>query len=144
MAILPSDFRESEFMNTIWTASVSHEISLADLQRPEFWVHVASTGRMKLGDEIRVIPAGLAFFLRLLVIDAGKFGAKVHILQHEIIKENSKTAQDQPSGEYEIKLRGPRKWCVLRASDKEIVIEGLATRVDAESWLTSHTKAMAA
>jgi hypothetical protein len=83
-----------------------------------------------------------SYFLELRVEDAGRLFAKVAVLRRVDLQSTEQT--EQPS-DYKIGWAGPHaKWRIVRAVDKGLVKDGLETRQAAETYLTSHKKAMAA
>jgi hypothetical protein len=99
-------------------------------------------GGMPRGDIIIVFPEDNSFYAQFLVVEVGKQFVKVvkTPLCFEL-KDEDASSINMPEG-YSIKLRGPRKWSVLRGT--VVIKEDVATRSAAEAWFSDHLKAMAA
>lgn len=131
--------KEESFVRTIYVATPEHGVVLEDLERPEFWAHVAE--QLKPGDLIHVYPEDGSFWAELLVQSTSRVAAKVFVLRkHEL------SAADLPEedADFEIKWAGPTaKFRVIRKSDGEVMKEGMG-KDEAQAYLQSHIKAMAA
>lgn len=137
----PTDFRLAEYVLRSWSASPESGTKIADVLNPLFWSHISAN--LKINDKIIVTPQGGAFYAELLVKDCGKFGAHVVELVFKSLHEEA--GEETPGTRYEAKYRGPHaKWSVLRLSDNEILVEGLATKDEAALWLEANEAQLAA
>jgi hypothetical protein len=107
-----------------------------DFLQPEFWALIAKD--MQVGDRVDVQDDELTFFGEYLVMACDRTWAKLHKL-HETALVPPKEAAVSP--DFDIQYKGPHlKYCVIRKSDKSIVHEGAASRVDANSWLLGYAR----
>lgn len=131
--ILSSQVKQKEYSLNTWYAEVDSATSLKDLLQPEYWSHVARKYAEK--DRIEVWKKDLSMCWDLVVVGVGKNYLHVaKVAEHKV---------DMGSGDefdgLDIKLRGPKKWSVIRKSDNEVLIEGLS-KVEAEEWARDHNK----
>lgn len=136
-------FKNAEFERAIWQASIEAGVSLAEVQKPEFWGHVAEN--LKPLARIEVIAEDLSWFAELLVIDCDRLWAKTRLIRFVDLREDD-AADVLPASAsgFRVEYKGPtKKHIVLRLSDNVIVHEGIATKAEAQSWITEHLKALA-
>jgi hypothetical protein len=109
--------------------------------QPSFWGNVA--GRLRPLDRIEVMDDAGAWLCVLLVRAVGPAEAVVAELWR---REFAPAAMlEQAPAAFEVRWVGHRnRWAVLRAADKSIVREGLQSREEAEEYIRSHVKALAA
>ncbi|MBA2707820.1 MAG: hypothetical protein H0U59_08470 [Gemmatimonadaceae bacterium] len=139
-----SRINRAEFGNTVWSIDVDANTPFEEVLKPEYWANVAGPRKLKIGDKIDVYPEEWHYFATLLVRDVGALWAKVEKLEKY---EFETLAQDDgASDDFRIEFKAPRttKWCVVRASDNHLVQTGMASRHDAQIWLTNYRKALAA
>jgi len=137
MKKLPSSrFKLADYKRNEFRVSPEHGTTLEDIQKPEFWSHVAA--HLASFDTIEVIPEDGSFYAELLVITAGKQFATVKLLRHvdlegKAAKKDAPEAQIHP--DYKIEWGGVAvKHRVVR-SDGEVMAEGIQKKADAEAWL---------
>lgn len=136
--------KNSEYERTVYCIGVEPGASLEDVQKPEFWAHVAA--QLKPNDRIEVVPHDFAWFAELIVMTCDRTWAKTALLRfveltgHEVSHE----LRVPLSAGYKVEYKGPtKKHCVIRESDKTIVQEGIALKAEAERWVAEHVQAMA-
>jgi hypothetical protein len=134
-------FREASFERTVWAATPEAGVALDSLLDPAYWAHVAK--RLKPWDWIEVRAEDGAYWALLLVIDASATSAKVQVLHR--VELQAVKPEDAPAAPFKADWGGPtHKHRVLRLSDKQVMKTGFATKDEAEQWIKSHMRAMAA
>lgn len=108
---------------------------------PGFWGNVVQ--RLRPLDRIEVIDEQGRWLAVLLVRAVGQSEAVVAPLWSVDFDEAALPKEKAP--EFEAKWIGHRsRWAVLRSIDKSIVREGMQSREEAEEYIRSHVKALAA
>lgn len=139
----PTTLKPAEYGRTVYSHAVAQGNDYEkDVLKPEYWVHVA--GMLKAGDRIEVTGHAGAYFAELYVVNVNAIGARVAELFKTEIKINAVAETDHDDPDYAIKMRGPRKWSILRKADNSVVKEDIATREDAVDELTKMRQAIAA
>lgn len=133
-------FAMAEQKRMVYTAFVEEGTKLDDVLKSDFWAHVAA--KLSPMDEIIVLPDDMSFRAVLMVLDKGTAWAKVALIHNVEIGKVETTSPANP--DYEVKLRGPHKWSIVRKSDNQVIRENIATREDANIALAEHLKALAA
>lgn len=147
MKKLPSSrFKLADYKRNEFRVSPEHGTTLEDIQKPEFWSHVAA--HLASFDTIEVIPEDGSFYAELLVITAGKQFATVKLLRHVDLEGKAAKKDLAPDTQlhpdYKIEWKGPTaKFCVIRI-DGEKMAEGLANKDEATAWLQDFLSKMAA
>lgn len=130
----------AETQRIIYQAVVDPKVKRADLQKPEFWKHVAR--KLQPYTRLEVVTDDGQYFCELLVLNAGHNWAAVKELRY--IELDSKTdviKQSSAMDQYEIAWKGPiHKHVVLRKEDGEIVKSQMGTRKEAETFLSEYIK----
>jgi hypothetical protein len=129
-------FKGSEYERTVWVVTVEEGVTSDDLERPDFWAHVAN--RMRPFDRIEVRADDGSYFAELLVIAVDRNWAKVKGLMFVQLNEEA-TGYAPGSADHIVKWRGPhRKWSVVRKSDNAVLKEECQTQAEATLWLNGH------
>lgn len=87
------------------------------------------------GQVVEVYPEDGAYFAELLAIKLGSGQVKMKKLRFHELTAEPKAPKDP---EFEVKLRGPKKWSILRKRDKSVIIDGIDTREEAEEKLKDY------
>lgn len=147
MKKLPSSrFKLADYKRNEFRVSPEHGTTLEDIQKPEFWSHVAA--HLAPFDTIEVIPEDGSFYAELLVITSGKQFATLKLLRHVELDGNSaKAAKDDTPAlhpDYRVEWAGVgEKHRVVRA-DGEVMEKGFQKKTDAEAWLQDFLNKQAA
>lgn len=139
--LIQSKFKRAEYVYTNHVATPDYGIALKDVLEPAYWGNVAST--IKVGDTIEVMPEGLTYYARLIVIDAGPVYAKVKLLQFvDLIAEDARPEQTEIRTEAQygkfIAQRAGAWFRVIREEDKEVMKTGFRTMAQAEQWIADN------
>lgn len=112
---------------------------IEDVLKPEFLAHVAAKFRMY--DEVTVVTDDGAFWARLLVMQAGSTWVRTRLLESIDLKGEATPVAADPMNPYEVAFKGPvRKWVCFRKSDGHTVTEGMASRNEAERFMSDYLR----
>jgi hypothetical protein len=141
-ALIANRFKPAEFVRASWHATPSADDTPETVMEPKWWVHVGR--QMKSGDRIEILPETHAWYAEAVVIDSGDtWGAKIAFVLGPVALVNEAVIEQSPG--FEVKWGGPNaRFRVVRESDKTVLKENFQTREEAESWVKSHRKALAA
>ncbi len=142
MKINDPQFKASEFCRTVWYATPESGTKVEDLLNPGYWTHVAS--KLVKGSRIEAVDAEGTWFAEFYVKAANKVEAHVALLR--VCELSKPVAKIQPDSQpdYMVKHYGGGLYRVLRASDKEVLKDGIKGKEFAEKWLAEYLKDIAA
>ena len=135
-------FEGAEFMRQVFVARPKPGTPFESVLDPAYWAHNAS--KLRLRDRIEIEPEDNAYFAELRVIDCGRTWAKVLVLRHIDLNAPAEKAEEAADESFIVKFRGPKKWSVVRESDKAIMVEGLGSEAEAGAWLEQNREVVTA
>ncbi len=138
----PSGLTPAEHVRETWCITAAFGTRREDIENPSYWAHVAQKLRPK--SKIEVFTEDGSFYAEYLVLSSDKTWAKVLNLRFVDLKKLATIPEEQAktiTDGYEIKFRGPKKWSVIRKSDRAVLQEGLHSEQDAGKWLEVHLNA---
>lgn len=138
----PSGLIPAEHVSMTYAVTSDYGVTKEDILTPSYWAHVAQ--KLRARDIIRVLAEDGAFYAELLVTAADKTWAKVVITNFIDFNTEGKLTSEQVElvgKDYEVRFVPTKKWCVIRKSDRAMVVESLHSKDDANSWLSIHLKA---
>ena len=136
-----NNFKPVGFYTNSWEVQVAAGTTPEDLEKYEFWVHVAE--KLRAYDRVYVVCEDGSFWAELLAIDASpRVGAKMKVINFANLDESDKIELPKQADEYEIKHMGFGRWSVIRKSDKIKIVENLGSKEDAVLALKQHLVAM--
>jgi len=109
-----------------------------DLENPDLWVNVAP--KLRMWDEVRVIAEDHSFVAYLLVMFAQGTDARLKVVNGANLDDDD--AESNSESKYEVKLRGPHKWCVINKENGDILNTGIAKKSEAQKWLEEYEAAL--
>lgn len=109
-----------------------------DLENPKWWVHVAH--KMRPFDEIRVIPEDVSYVARLFVRYVEGTTVAVRLLDVNLVEPV--TEDVIPKTDYDLKLRGTHKWCIVKIDTGEVVVKGIPNHPAAVKELDQFVKTL--
>lgn len=135
----PSQIQLAQHAYRMHAAIITVGIRAADiLKNAKFW---SLCGRdLKYGDEIRTLSEDGSYMAKFFVNFADGNNISVVLLSETDLEVND----IKVAAEYEIKLCGPKKFCIQRVADGSIVKEGIDTKLAAERELADYTRALRA
>ena len=140
----PTAIQEAEYRRTIWLLNAASGTQPDDVLVPEYWAHVGA--KLKPWDRIEVRAADGTWYTELMVLDASRQWARVKTLVGPVMLTSADVSltQTQAADACEVMHRGPRKWSVVRKSDRAVMHEGEERRDAAEQWLAENAGALKA
>lgn len=141
MSILSKSIKLAEHVRQCYSACPASGVGPEDILDPKYWVHVSAN--LRPGDKIEILPEDSEWYAELIVLNAGRFGAKVAFILEPVMLSASETVAD--NDEFDVRWSGPHsKFRVVRMADKSVIKDGFQTKEEGETWLKSHVQAMAA
>lgn len=122
-----------------WVVNAEAGTTIQDVLDPQYWSHMAA--QMLPYARIEVLLETGEWMLDLVVLNAGRNWAQVHVLHRYELAERSETMP--AATKHLIDWKGDQlKYCVIRVADNEIIHKGLASKAKAVEWLTSYEKSI--
>jgi len=138
----PAGLTPAEHISTVYATTSEYGVTKEDILTPSYWAHVAQ--KLRARDVIRVLAEDGSFYMELLVTAADKTWAKVVALNYIDFNKSGKLTDEQVAtvgNDYDVRFVPTKKWCVIRKSDRAMVVESLHSKDDAKNWLSIHLKA---
>lgn len=133
--LLPARLQNAEYFRTRYAAAADAGTTREDLERPDFWSHVART--LKRQDIIEVIPEDESYFAELLVLNTGVGFAKVKVIRFIELE----AVEESEDGLVIVKWRGPaRKFSAVRKSDGTVLRDEFINREDAAAFARDYER----
>lgn len=142
--ISQNKFHRPGYRSIAFVAEPDFGVTLDRVMEEDYWGHVAR--ELKAGYTIEVLPEGLTYYARLIVIDADPTRARVKLLDfvdltgQQEMPEIKEIVREVPVGDRYKAERNGRWWRLLRRSDKEVMKTGFATMEDAMEWAEDNLK----
>lgn len=108
------------------------------LEDPAIWANIA--GQMRCGDEVRMFADDATFVAYGIVTFAQGSSARIKVL--DLYELDSVEDVQDSDDQFEIKLCGPKKWCIRNKETGDIHQEGIATQLEAMKELNDLRKAL--
>ena len=139
MKLIEPQFKPAEFCRTVYSVTPEPGTTIKQMLEPGFWMHVSN--KLRKGDRIEAVAEDGTWFAEFYVKSANKIEAYV-VLMREV--ELSKPVQKLKDPDFVVKHVGGGKWRVLRTADKAELQSGFKNKEEAQSWLDSYLKDIAA
>lgn len=123
-------------------ATVPGTLTKDDLEDPDLWVHVARN--MTMGCDIRCIADDMSFVAFGTCTFAQGSMVKIKIYSFNELDVVDYDSVSDEASKFIVKLRGPRKWCIVNNETGEVVKEDIADKATAERELSDYHKALRA
>lgn len=127
---------QEDMRHNVWLVEVPPGTEIDDLTRTDYWAHVAVN--FSRGDEVKVLAVDDAFYAHLLVLSADRTWARMAVLYSKPLSAGVTEITGQMLEDYDVKLRGPKRWSVIRKSDNKVLMENLHQESDASRWLREY------
>lgn len=139
--LAPGLLQTTEHARPAYSVVVEKSVTPEDVERPSFWAHHAY--RLTPYSKIEVRSEDGTWYAEYLVTDSSRTWAKVKKLFHASLTSQDVSlsqAADIESelAKYEVIHRGPRKWSVLRLTDRAVLQENIEMKDAAVTWLKTH------
>lgn len=146
-------FKLAEHERNVYIITIEEGITRAQILDQGFLAHVAP--KLRPYDQIEVRCDDGTLFARLLVLQAERTWARVHVLEwHDLTTKDvslTKAQKEEQSGPaparvdheqaYQIVHKGPhKKWCVIRKADGAYIREGEESKNAATTWFNDWIK----
>ena len=139
--IRPASFGAAAHQVRQFNAEVSGKLTKKDLENPALWSLVAKN--FSMGDtEIRCIADDLSFVAYGIVTHAQGTTAKVIIHSFHELDEVDRDEVVDPLDDYVVEMRGAKKWCVIKKSSGEVIMQDIATQLSAQRELADYKKVL--
>lgn len=127
----------------VWQARVEPGTTLDEMLEPSFWAHVAGKIDVRgFGSKIEVIAEDGSFYAELLVTYSTM--REIRAVKLHWVDLERTDPLSMPDAPYIAEHKGFGKWRVLRTSDRTVARDGFNSKEDAQRWIDSHVKALAA
>jgi len=136
------DFGAIEHKVPRFNADVSGKLTKEDLENPDLWAHVARS--MVMGCDVRCIADDMSFVAFGICTFAQGASVKIKIYSFTELDEVNYDEMNDDAAKFIIKLRGPKKWCLVNNENGDIVKEDIPTQLEAMRELTDYQKALRA
>lgn len=137
--ITDAKFKPSHYVQKNFIATPDYGVTLEQVLDEAYWGHVAR--ELKAGYTVEVMPEGLPYYAKLIVIHSDeKTRAVVKLLQYnDLVNEAPKPAaaeivKEVPIGAKFKAERNGRWFRVIRIDDKTVMKGAFITMADAEKW----------
>lgn len=124
-----SEFGNAEHCFQRFDAIVPAQIKREELEDPQLWVNVASM--MNPGDEVRARADDDSFVALLHVTYSVGNKVRLKMVYQVELESVDYDEMHKSTTDYEIKQRGPKKWCIVQMSTGEVIKELIPTQQEA-------------
>ena len=136
-SILPGQIGVAEAKRREFVVDVPAEHTREDLLEPAYWAHVSR--EFNSFDRVECRAETGEWFSDLVVVSAGRNYAVMHELRHvDLTAKAAEAVIPVVPSKHAVQWKGPKKFCVVRLSDKAIISEGHHTRSDADGALAQY------
>ena len=136
-----TDLKLAEHARISYRAFVEPDVTIEDIQKPEFWGNVANSKfnhPTAILTEVQVVWKDNSRVVDLFVVGVADNAALVHI-KHVTELHSGNSVVETKAGEFEIRWGGPKAlWRVYRKSDGAIVSELNKTKEHAQESLDDY------
>lgn len=139
-ALRPSEFGLVSHKVTQFSADVPGGLSKTDLENPDLWVNVAN--KIIMGSEVRCLADDMSFVAYGICTFAQGSTVKIKIITMHKLDAVDYDEMSGEAGDYELKLRGPKKWCIVQKSTGDVIKEDMATQLIAMKELKDYEQAL--
>ena len=127
-------------------ANYPRKLTPQQLTDSALWTAVAQN-HLRPGDEVRVIAEDNSFYARLLVLAKSANIARMFVLEYiemdTVVRINNDVMDGATDSDpFHIKLRGPRKWCIVNRQTQQVIKEDIATQHEALRDLAEYRQAL--
>jgi len=134
----PSNFGLLEHKARRFDAVVNPEY-INSLEDPDLWVNCAN--KIDMGDEIRCLAEDMSFVAYGICTFKQGTTVKLKIIQFKELDPVDDDLAEKES-DFEVKMRGKKKWCISKKSTGEIIKEGISKQAEALKELADYEKAL--
>jgi hypothetical protein len=110
----PSEFGLITHTVRQFNASVPGNLTIQELEDPALWVNVAN--KLEMTAEVRILADDMSFIAYGICTYAQGTTAKIKIISRHKLDEVDTDEVIDEADDYITKLRGPKKWCIVKKS----------------------------
>lgn len=138
-ALKESRFETAQAARNLWCVTTEPGTTKEQIMQPDFWAHVAR--QMQPFDKIEVRCDDSSYYGEFIVLDVGRNEARIREINFVSLEYKPELIEQTSMSGLEPAWRGPKlRWCVERKHDKARLVDGLADKADAYTWITNHEK----
>jgi hypothetical protein len=132
LKLLRSQLVLAQHARIVYCLTLDEGQTYESLFRPETWGHIARD--IPAGTVIEVSAWDKSWWAQLYVRSSNNLEVAVAEIQRKVFDD----VVSRDEAEYLIEFKGPKtKHRVVRRADKMVMVEGLATKAEAEAWIKS-------
>lgn len=133
--IRAGEFAETQYTTKSYDATVESGTTFEDIQKPEFWMHVAD--KLRPSFKVFVYAADQTFYAELLVLRANRVEAQVAVLNHvDLTRATNGDELGRELEKYDIGYAGPaNKFRIVHRASRDVVRDGFDNEAAARTWL---------
>jgi hypothetical protein len=135
-----ADFGADTHRVNRFSADVPGSYTIKDLENPDAWVNVAKN--MSMGCEVRCLADDMSFVAYGVCTFVQGSIAKVKINSFHKMDLVDPDSMGDAASDFEVKLRGPKKWSIVNKRSGDVVKEGIDTQLNAMRELEDYRKAL--
>ena len=138
-----SKFKPAQYVSINYVATPDYGVTLAEVLDESYWGHVAR--ELKAGYTIEVMPEGLPYYAKLIVVHAEPTRAIVKLLSFVDLVNEMPKPETAPIvkvvelGGFKAERNG-RWFRVVRESDGEVMKGAFTSMAAAEEWAAANLK----
>lgn len=136
----PGSFSLAEHSYRRFDVDLPDGIAPEDIENPKLWELVS--GKLREGYEIRAVGFGYQWVAYLFVTFVSGTSVGVKVIHGANLEMETDIPTDNIRSDYEVKLCGKKRWCVIKVSTGEAVKEGIAKKHEAERELDDLVRAL--
>jgi hypothetical protein len=140
VSAIPQSVGLAEAKRRDFVVDVPEEHRREDLLDPAYWAHVAR--ELAPFDRIEARAETSEWFSELVVVSAGRNYAVVREISH--FDMTGQASAPSVEARHTVSWKGPRKFCVVRLKDREVISDGHHTREDAQLALVQYENRISA
>ena len=148
--LISPNFAEAQYRRTVWFVNASHNVTLKEIIKPEYWANVAP--QLSVKDRIEVYAEDGTYYAELMVTQLPQKTetkqvnwAAVKLMRVvDLTKDEEAGKVPLPAGFVAKFLDPKRKWGIERKSDGNILVDKQASEVEAIKEFYRLQKQMAA
>jgi hypothetical protein len=95
------------------------------------------------GQIIEIYPDDGSYYAELIATKVRTGQVSVKKVMHVALAKDESVVKAEEDA-FEVKLRGPKKWSVMRKKDNQVMIDGIATKEEAEAEMTKYIEELVA
>jgi hypothetical protein len=135
-----TEFGLAEHRYRRFSAVVPGRLDPKDLESSDLWVHVGP--QIREGDEVRAFADDSSFVAYLICTFSSGSRVRMKTLAGYELEDVDHDALEAQKGEFYIKMRGMKKWCIMSRSTGDVIKEGLPTQSVAARELEDYQRAL--